>query len=121
MVRDFELIRKILLEVQAMPASSGPIAINFEGEFEQAEVDEHVDLLIEAGLLNGKVIRGMSGVQAMSIRGLTWDGHDFIEAAEKDVLWKKALETIREKGGAITFEVLKAMLKSLALKAAGLP
>lgn|GEM_PF-3083936 len=57
----------------------------------------------------------------MAIQGLTWEGHDFIQAAGKEVIWKKAFEIVKEKGGAITFEVLKGLVKSLALKAAGLP
>jgi len=57
----------------------------------------------------------------VAIQGLTWEGHDFIQAAGKEVIWKKAFEIVKEKGGAITFEVLKGLVKSLALKAAGLP
>ena len=87
----------------------------------QAEVNEHVELLIEAGLIKGKLIKAMSGVIGMAIHGLSWEGHDFIQAAEKDAIWKRSLEIVKDKGGAITFDLLKELLKSVAKSALGLP
>ena len=120
MVRDFDLIRKILIEVQAKPAGIGAISISYDGEYAQGIVNEHVELLIEAGLLKGKVLRGVAGLSAVAIDGLTWDGHNFIDAAENESIWRKAIALIKGKGGAITFEVLKEALKSIALDVAGL-
>lgn len=121
MIRDFDLIRKILLEVQSSPAGAHPFSIEFPGEYGQEVVNEHVELLIEAGLIKGKVIKALSGVVGMAIRGLTWEGHDFIQAAEKEAVWKKTFEIIKDKGGAITFDLLKELLKSVAKSALGLP
>jgi hypothetical protein len=120
MKRDFELIRKILLEVESSPAGSGPISIEFPGEYDQPTVNHHVDLLIDAGLINGKVIKGNSGIVAMALSGLTWAGHDFIDTASKDTLWRQALEIVKEKGGAVTLDILKELLKQLARNAIGL-
>lgn len=121
MIRDFELIRKILLEVQSSPASAQPFSVEFPSEYDQAVVNEHVELLIEAGLIKGKLIKALSGVAGMALHGLTWEGHDFIQAAEKDAIWKRSLEIVKEKGGAITFDLLKELLKSVAKSALGLP
>jgi len=117
MKRDFDLIRKILLDIQAMPANSQPVTISYSGEYEQAVVNEHLVLLIDAELIVGRPLRTMSGLAQVVVRGLTWQGHDFIQAAEKDSIWNKAKETILSKGGAITFDVLKELLKRLALAA----
>jgi hypothetical protein len=121
MKRDFELVRKILLQVESTPAGFGPIALEFPDEYDQALVNEHVDLLLQANLIQGKLVRSMQGIIGMAIQGLTWEGHEFLEAAAKDTLWKKALEAAKEKGLALTLDVLKELLKSLALKAAILP
>jgi hypothetical protein len=120
MKRDFDLVRKILLDIQDMPANAQPSSIDYPGEYDQAVVNAHISLLIDAGLIEGKVIRTMQGVAQATARGLTWQGHDFIDAAKQDVIWKKAFDTIKDKGGAVTFEVLKELLKSLTLKAVGL-
>lgn len=121
MIRDFDLIRKILLEVQASPAGARPFSIEFPGEYDQHVVNEHVELLIEAGLIKGKLVKALSGIVGMAIQGLTWEGHDFIQAAEKDAIWKKTFEIVKDKGGAITFDILKELLKSVAKSALGLP
>ena len=41
---------------------------------------------------------------------LTWKGHDFIDHARDEVTWKRAVDTIARAGGAMTIEVLKAVL-----------
>jgi hypothetical protein len=120
MVRDFELIRKILLLAQEKPAGGRPYGIEFPGEYGQDDVNEHVELLIEAGLLKGEVLKGLGGVHGMMITGLTWSGHDFIQAAASPAVWRKSLAVVKEKGGAITFDLFKALLESIAKAALGL-
>lgn len=53
------------------------------------------------------------------VKSLTWDGHEFLEAARDDSLWEKAKRLVLEKTGTLTFEALKlalmeAMKSSLA-------
>ena len=118
MVRDFDLIRKILLEVQAMPAGIGAITVAFDG-YSQNVVNEHAELLIEAGLLKGKAIRGMNGLWNVAIQGLTWAGHDFIDAARDETLWAKAKATILKPVVGITFDALLQWLKQEVLEGLG--
>jgi hypothetical protein len=122
MQRDFELIRKIMTEIAAeVPAGSTHFSFTMPGEYEDKVVWAHIELLIEAGLIEGSVQRSMDmGLRGVNLRGLTWAGYDFLEAASKDTLWKKAFATVKEKGGAMTFDVLKALLKTYAMSAAGL-
>ena len=120
MIRDFELVRKILFAIAEAPAGGSYFSITFPGEYEDKVVFGHLELLIDAGLVVGKVQRSMSGIHAVMIRGMTWEGQDFYQAAIKDTLWKKAFSTVQEKGGAMTFEVLKELLKRLAASAVGL-
>lgn len=120
MKRDFELIRKIVNEIAETPAGCPAFQLTFPGEYDDKAVFEHEALLIDAGLVDGKVQRAMSGIHTVSIRGLTWAGHDFYEAAATETLWKKAFSIVKEKGGAMTFDVLKGLLAKLAAQAAGL-
>jgi hypothetical protein len=115
MKRDFDLIRKILIEVQNLAPNQRLESIEVEG-YDDEIVNAHASLLIDAGLMEGSKI-AFSGQYIVSARALTWAGHDFIEAAMKDTLWEKAKTKIKESGSAMTIDVLKEVLKSLALSA----
>lgn len=115
MVRDFDLIRRIMLDIQALPANSPATPISYPDEYDQAVVNEHMSLLIEAGLIHGKVLRTMSGIAQVVTRGLTWAGQDFVDAAKEESIWQKAKTFIKDKGGALTLEVLMEVLKRYAL------
>ncbi len=51
---------------------------------------------------------------------LTWEGHEFSEAARDDTRWNKAMTVVKEQGGSITLGVLKQLLVSLMRNAFGL-
>ena len=87
MERDFELIRKILLVVEeAPPQHISPLTISFNGEHEQAVVNEHVYLLIQRGLLEGKYSNMGASITSIVVFRLTWEGHDFIKVAKEESL-----------------------------------
>ena len=107
-------------EIADEPGGGPGYCLTFPGEYEDKVVFEHVGLLIDAGLVEGKIQRVMTGIHSVKILGLTWAGQDFHDAAAKDTLWKKAFSIVQEKGGAMTFDVLKGLLSKLALASAGL-
>jgi hypothetical protein len=61
----------------------------------------------------------------LSLRGfiyrLTWEGHEFLDAARDDTRWKRAWTIVREKAGSVTVDVLKQVLTSLMKDALALP
>ena len=122
MKRDMEIVREILLEVEAQKASKVSKIIPSEDE-NNSDYMEHISLLIDEGFLTGKVIRGAQmQIAAISIipPGLTWSGHDFLDAARSDTVWKKAMGKVKDAGGSITFELMKSLLKKLAAQQLGL-
>lgn len=52
---------------------------------------------------------------------LTWSGHEFLEAARNDTIWKKAGEQIKKSGVDVTLSLLQEILKQLAKQSLGLP
>lgn len=120
MKRDFELIRKILLEAEGFPPGTSGFHVNFPDEYSDSLVNEHAEILIDAGLLDGKVLRGAAGLSAVMILKLTWAGHDFLEASRDDTIWAKAKKLTVEKGGGITFDLLLAWLKKEGAERLGL-
>lgn len=84
--------------------------------YPQEVVSYHLHLLLQAGLIEAK---NLPGTNEWMVKSLTWDGHEFLEAARDDSLWEKAKRLVLEKTGTLTFEALKlalmeAMKSSLA-------
>jgi hypothetical protein len=115
MKRDMDLIRAILLEVEAWPIDRRSTSVEIPGHDAQV-ISYHVMLLDEAGLLKGMDASGMGNIEWLVDR-LTWSGHEFVEAARDDTRWRKALNTIGEKSGAVLFEIVKQVLVQLAREA----
>jgi hypothetical protein len=120
MKRDFDLIRKMVLAIEDAPSGRAP-NLSFEGHT-LAQVRYHAYLLVDAGLARGSEVTSMGGEGPEAlIANLTWAGHEFAEAARDDTRWMKAMGVVREKGGAITIDLLKQLLGSLMKGAFGLP
>jgi len=51
---------------------------------------------------------------------LTWEGHNFLDAAREESRWKKAMTVIKDKAGTVSFEIVKQVLVSMAKEQLGL-
>jgi hypothetical protein len=83
------------------------------------EISYHVKLLAEAGLVEAGAADSrftskepdgsdrIKGQKVYSPISLTWQGHDFLDAARDDTIWRKAKSKILESGGGLAFDVLK--------------
>ena len=128
MKRDLELIRRIMLDTEAMPAGKhlqlGDIdddAAEYDGKSAE-EVAAHVELLVEAGYLDAIIVSGsMGSAHAFVIRRLTWPGHEFLANAKDDVVWKKALNEVGGKATSISIAVMNALLQKVMKEFLGLP
>jgi hypothetical protein len=107
MKRDMELVRLLLLEVE------GEEKPDLSKYAEEVQV-YHMALLIEAELIDGSVVSGSNGYPAAThaIR-LTWKGHEFLDAARNETIWKKALAKVKESGASITLSLLQQVLTNL--------
>lgn len=118
MKRDMDLARQIMLELEKTPYSGDLLSIDIDGRDEN-EVSYHVMLLAEAGLVEAKDLSDYDVVEWAATR-LTWQGHEFLDAAKNETIWQKTKKLVQEKGGALTFDVAKAVLAQVALKQVGL-
>jgi len=72
----------------------------------------HVSLLRDAGLLEARVHRTDVGRFApVIIFGLTWAGHEFLDAARDDTLWRRAKDKFIKPAGSWTAGILLEWLK----------
>jgi hypothetical protein len=106
-----DLIRKILLN-----AESGELNANISG-IPNETIRYHQALAIEAGLLKGNsfnYLENMSDVpSAVNVLGITWEGHDFIDAVREDTNWQKVKSFLADSGKQLTIETIKIAISSL--------
>ena len=116
MQRDWDLIRRILLAVEAEEQATGLGWIEFDegelGDFSKEAVSYHVVLLGEAGLLDTIDASTGGGIDVRP-RRLTWEGHEFLDKARENSTWEKAKRLAAEKAGSLSFAALQEALSRL--------
>lgn len=117
MKRDMELIRTILLMVEA-DEYQGEGGV---GGYDACIVAEHVELLLDAKLVEGEVqhFYGDEPPDARISR-LTWSGHEFLAAARNETVWRKVLGIVKAQGGSVPFQVMQTLLQQAASQQFGL-
>lgn len=120
MKRDLDLVRQLMLQIEALPASP-PVQYR-AGEVEDPVLLKHLEMLIAAGLVSGKISQshGARG-DVISISGLTWDGHEWVEMVRSQAVWNEIKTTLMERAGAVTFELTRAVARRILLARVGLP
>ena len=108
MKRDLDLVRQILLQIEALPA--GPPAQYRMSEIEDPVLLAHFELVLASGLVNGKISRSQSSRgDVISISGLTWEGHEWIETVRSQSVWDETKSTLLDSGAALTYDLTKAV------------
>lgn len=120
MKRDLNLIRNILLDLEAAPAGEATTRFEYEGRG-QVEIVEHVQLLIDAGFIDGRVRTGSRNEPLdCTVFRLTWAGQEFLAKAKNDTLWRKVLAQAEDKGLSTSMAIVNALLEAAAKKYVGL-
>lgn len=121
MKRDMDLARKILLAIEDAPyqGKAGFSVPQVDG-YTSEEIDYNVLQLKDAGFIEAHSKTRIDRTVVLTIERLTWGGHEFLDAARDQKTWNQAKSVISEKGGSLTFDVLKAVLSQLARQAVGL-
>jgi len=113
MKRDMDLVRTILLEIERYPNPEGPGGILQIDNKDQKDVNYHVYLLHNAGLIVAADASSNGGLEWFPLR-LTWAGHEFLDAARDDGIWQTAKDKVLSRVGSLSFETLKQLLLRLA-------
>ena len=115
MKRDMDLVRSILLEVEKSTHPMGMLNLELPGQ-DQTVISYHVMLLKEAGLIEATNLTSSAGY-SWKARRLTWEGHEFLDNARSDTVWKKTKSKISDAVGSASLEVVKQVLKQVTLAA----
>lgn len=109
MQRNLDLAREILLFFEIKDNIKYVKDLEIEG-YEKNLVSYHVDMLYEAGYLNGEPTYSQGGrlYDVLPFR-LTWEGHEFLDNIREEKRWIKMKQKIAEKGGVFSFELIKKL------------
>ena len=119
MGRDMDLIRDLMLALEALPDSVGGIHQLTPGEgalaidsYGKDEVAYHLQLIEEASLI--KTFDASFGGEVLFDR-LSWAGHDFIDSVRSPEVWAKTKKGAEAAGG-FTVDLLKDLAKGFIKK-----
>lgn len=120
MQRDMNLVRHLILAIEASPSGFAPRNLKVDG-YTHEEIGYHLHIMLQAGLIQGADVtsHGAKSPEAIAT-SLTWAGHEFADAARNNELWAKAMEQTKEKVGSATIELILKLLAHLTSSALGL-
>ena len=106
MKRDLNLMRQILLDLEKKGSYTNWLDVDIE-QYSPEQMDYHLELLMEAGL-----IRTRSADRELPrwypVR-LTWEAHEFLDAARDERRWQKVNDLIAQVGD-VPFETVRVAL-----------
>ncbi|TBU83535.1 DUF2513 domain-containing protein [Phytopseudomonas dryadis] len=118
MKRDWELIRELLLQIEALETGHHffPQAVN---EHSAESVGYHIHLMCQAGLIECSQHHPWNGGPVSIANGLTLTGHDLLDGIREGSLWEAKKAFLQARVGGITYEGLKGSLPAGAMLYAG--
>lgn len=118
MKRDWDVVRFILIELETREDENSPLLVN--ADYSNPQLVYHLELLIEAKLVNGQRATSGIGPESFDIRRLSWEGHQFLDAIRDETTWAKTKKKVSESGVGMTFEVIKAVAVSITKETLGI-
>jgi hypothetical protein len=119
MQRDMDLIRELLLKLEALLIRpGGTVIITPDGEeiavpgYNADQIDYHLSQISKAGLIDEGGARPMIGI---GFRCLTPAGHDFLDSVRDPQTWAKTKKAAVGAGG-FTVDLLKGLAKGFIKK-----
>ena len=105
MKRDWDLIRQILLTVEAANADERISDNDIDGCTPE-HFHHNAILLTEAGFVHAMILQNL---ETTLIESLTWEGHEFLDSIRDDATWDKIKMVAKEKSISLSFAAIKAI------------
>ena len=111
--RDWDLVRDILLRTESLAPTESLTLSDFNDD-QKYLVAYHVKMLTDSGILHS-IISSSIGNQPTQfhVRELTWEGHEFLDSIRVETTWMKVKDFVKDKGGVMTFDVIKAVAANI--------
>lgn len=115
MKRNWDVIREIMLRTEQCAVPGDEFQLNEFPQERHAEIAYHMELLIDAGLVQGQILKTInSGPRLFVAQRLTWAGHELLDSIRSDSVWSKTKKVFAEKGLSMTFELVGSVAKEAA-------
>ena len=114
MVKNWTIIREILLKLEAADTPNTALNANNLPPFTEQEVAYNMRLLSDAGYIKANILESKSGdghIAAALARSLTNSGHELLDTIRNDTVWGKVQDTFKTKGIEMTFDLVIAVGK----------
>jgi hypothetical protein len=119
MKRDMELVRQILLALEAHASGLAPTPFTIPG-YDQEVIGHHVYLMAQGDLVTAATIV-VFGESPVAVPGtITWKGHEFLDATRTDKVWRQVRTELKDKGLSLPFALVQELAIQIAKKLAGL-
>jgi hypothetical protein len=120
MKRDLELVRKILLAMEAHHHGFAPESFTVAG-YDQDVIDHHVWLMEQGGLVTAvdSTVQQAPSPTALP-QSITWDGHEFLDAVRNDKVWLRLKADLKDRGLALPFSLVQSLALKIVATLAGL-
>jgi hypothetical protein len=118
MQRNMDLVRLILLKIEANPSTLGSRSFGIPGYLPE-DVGYHVHIMMEDGLITGVDLTSPDSRTPQAVpTALTWKGHEILDLARDLNRWIQTKATISKVGSA-PIAVWVKVLQELVLKELG--
>lgn len=115
MKRDMDVVRELLLRIEAAPQRPSWKAIVTSTDDAVSDNELwHLKLMEDAGLVASKPIF-FQGHRLPEMLEITWEGHDFLDSVRDPKIWEKTKKGAEAAGG-FTLELMKDLAKGLLKK-----
>jgi Hypothetical protein (DUF2513) len=114
MKRDWDVIRQVLIEVEALTEQdrqSFGYSLGDEHAGEDHAKSEHALLLWKAGFIEAIDVGTMAGAAILS-PDISWAGHDLLDTLRSKPVWERIKTIAKDKGIELTFDAVKMLGKS---------
>ena len=112
MKRNWDVIRKIMIKLEAIPTESGQLESDDIHGVDNETAFYHMRMMIEAGLAVGDCPETLGECEGYLLR-LTWDGHEFLDSIRRDAVWNKIKETAKKKSIDLSVYTIKTAAKAI--------
>lgn len=115
-IRDMDFIRDILRKIEDDPQADRRHDIPYATpeDHTTAELVYHLELLLDAGFVDANV-----SMLPPIVRGLTWNGHEFLANIKNDDIWEQTKQHFAGAAG-VGLRVLADFAEKLVMKKYGL-
>jgi DNA polymerase III psi subunit len=116
MKRDWDIIRDVLLAMEASSSATVYLRPDQLPQHDAQAVSYNMWLMNEAGLVNGRFRLSSSGdgkIDAATVLMMTNAGHELLNTIRNETAWSKIKDTFKTKGLDMTFDLVLTVGKKV--------